>query len=141
MRYKCSFLWCESIFVPRFVLCIFSFSFIIYCIFSVMPPKRKARGRTRLSPSKRVRGATSTHDDSEIALSTATLEQLRLLSASSLRSHLKAHALPSTGNKAAMVNRLYSYFHTSGVTPSTHSGNSTNPAAPSNSAQLETEDK
>ena len=72
-------LWCESI----FVLCIFPLaSFFIQCILSVMPPKRKARGRPRLSPSKRVRGATSTHGDSqpaglrsaaEIALSTATL--------------------------------------------------------------------
>ena len=33
-----------------------------------------------------------------------------------------------------MATRLHNYFHTSGVTPSTHSGNSANPAAPSNSA-------
>ena len=100
-----------------------------------MPPKRKSRGLAARSPSKRIRGATSTRDDfqptrprtaasAEIALSTATMEQLLWLSAGSLRSHLKAYALSSSGNKAAMASRLYNYFHTSGITSSTNSGNS-----------------
>ena len=102
-----------------------------------MPPKRKNRGRAARSPCKRARSATSTHEDlqpaqhrsaAEAALSTATLEQLLLLSASSLRSHLKTHALPSSGNKATMANRLYNYFHTSRLTPSTNSGNSMAPS-------------
>ena len=82
-----------------------------------MPPKRKSRGLAARSPSKRIQGATLTHDNfqptrqqtvagTEIALSTKTLEQLLLLSTSSLCSHLKAHALSSTGNQAAMASRL-----------------------------------
>ena len=82
-----------------------------------MPPKRKDRGRAAHSPYKRAQSATSTetstHDElqpaqhrsaAETALSTATLEQLLLLSASSLRSHLKTYTLPSSGNKATMAN-------------------------------------
>ena len=106
-----------------------------------MPPKHKDRGRAVRLPYKRAQSVnsteTSTHDElqpaqdhsaAETALPTATLEQLLLLSASSLRSHLKTHALPSSGNKATMANRLYNYFHTSGITPSTNSGNSMAPS-------------
>ena len=89
------------------------------------------------SPCKCAQSATSPHEDlppaqhrsaAETALSTATLEQLLLLSDSSLRSHLKTHALPSSGNKVTMANQLYNYFHTSGITPSTNSGNSMAPS-------------
>ena len=99
-----------------------------------MPPKRKDRGRAARSPCKRARSATSTHEDIRCrdSISSAiyryTLKQLLLLSASSLRSHLKTHALLSSGNKATMANRLYNYFHTSGITPSTNSGNSMAPS-------------
>ena len=101
-----------------------------------MPPKRKDRGWTARLPCKRARRATSIHDlqpvqhqsAAETALSTATLEKLLLLSASSLRSHLKTHALPCSGNKATMANRLYNYFQTSGITPSTNSRNSMVPS-------------
>ena len=87
--------------------------FILY--YNVMQPKHKATGRATRLPSKHAQGATSTcynsqlarHPSAEIALSTATLEQLQLLSASSLCLHLKAHSLPSMGNKPAMVSRLY----------------------------------
>ena len=34
----------------------------------------------------------------------------------------------SSSNKATMANRLYNYFHTSGITPSTKSGNSMAPS-------------
>ena len=106
-----------------------------------MPSKRKDRGRAAHSPYRHTRSTTSTetstHDElqsaqhcsaAETALSTATLEQLLLLSSSSLRSHLKTHALPSSGNKATMANQLYNYFHTTGITPSTNSGNSMAPS-------------
>ena len=86
---------------------------------------------------QRTRSATSTNDGlqpaqhqsaAETALSTSPLKEFLLLSASLLRSHLKTHALPGSGNKATMANRLYNYFHTSGITPSTNSGNSMAPS-------------
>ena len=119
------------------MLCFAPLAALFIVQYNVMPPKRKDRGRAVRSPCKCARSATSTHEDlqpvqhqsaAETALSTATLEQLLLLSASSLRSHLKTHALPSSGNKATMANRLYNYFHTSGITPSTNSGNSMTPS-------------
>ena len=112
-----------------------------------MPPKR--RGSSTRSQSKRAKNSTAastrgdnvTQSDGQTALATASVEQLRSLSASSLRHHLKANSLSSSGNKAAMANRLYSYLHTSGVTrsadsddsvvpPQDNRANSDNPAAP-----------
>ena len=112
-----------------------------------MPPKR--RGSSTRSQSKCAKNSTTastrsdnvTQSDGQTALAIASVEQLCSLSASSLRHHLKANSLSSSGNKAAMANCLYSYFHTSGVTqladsddsvvpPQDNRANSDNPAVP-----------
>ena len=77
-----------------------------------MPPKRKDRGWAARSPCKCVQSATSTNDDlqpvqhqstPEIALFTATLKQL-LLSASSLRFHLKKTRFAQFGQQGSIGN-------------------------------------
>ena len=48
---------------------------------------------------------------------TASRDQLLLLSARELRSQSLAYLLPSSGNKAALADHLYHYFHTSNQVP------------------------
>ena len=73
-----------------------------------MPPKR--RGSSMRSQSKRAKNSTTastrsdnvTQSDGQTALAIASVEQLRSLSASSLRHHLKANICPvfKKGNRS-----------------------------------------
>ena len=85
-----------------------------------MPPKR----RTSAAPhaSKRTRSSNAiainnTQSAPDIVVSTASRDQLLSLSARELRSQLLAYSLPNSGNKAALADRLYHYFHTSNEAP------------------------
>ena len=85
-----------------------------------MPPKR----RTSAAPhaSKRTRSSNAiainnTQSAPGIVVSTASRDQLLSLSARELRSQLLAYSLPNSGNKAALADRLYHYFHTSHEAP------------------------
>ena len=78
---------------------------------SVAPPDGK---RTRNSNGTAVNNARSTPD---IVVSTASMDQLLSLSAWELRSQLQACSLLSSGNKAALADCLYHYFHTSSQVP------------------------
>ena len=127
---SCSCLWCENVSCFVFFPC----SLVIYHInYSIIPPRR--RGSSTRLQSKRIKNSTaaSTRSDNvtqsaaQTALTTASVEQLRSLSASLLRHHLKANSLSSSGNKVVMANRLYSYFHTSGETRSANSSDSVVP--------------
>ena len=85
-----------------------------------MPPKRRtstaphASKRTRSSNAIAINNAQSAPD---IVVSTASRDQLLSLSARELRSQLLAYSLPNSGNKAALADRLYHYFHTSNEVP------------------------
>ena len=79
-----------------------------------MPPKRRtsavppAGKRTRNSNGTAINNARTP----DIVMSTASMDQLLSLSARELRSQLQACSLLSSGNKAALADRLYHYFHT-----------------------------
>ena len=59
-------------------------------------------------------------------VSIASVEQLRSLTASKLRLHLKRCPLPTSGNKLTMATQLHQYFCTSVNTTSVNSGDVAN---------------
>ena len=79
-----------------------------------MPPKHRRPNDTTLS--KRAKKSSAGASDNEycftVVVSSTSVNELQTLTASVLRSHLQAYSLPSSGNKATMVNRLYQHFHT-----------------------------
>lgn len=86
-----------------------------------MPPKRRtlaappAGKHTRSSNATAINNACSTPD---IVVSTASMDQLLSLSTRELRGlQLQAYSLLSSGNKAALADRLYHYFHTLSQVP------------------------
>ena len=85
-----------------------------------MPPKQRtsaappASKRTRSSNATAINNAQSAPD---IVVSTASMDQLLSLSIRELHSQSLAYSLPSSGNKAALADHLYQYFHTSNKVP------------------------
>ena len=110
-------LFVRGVFICNECVNVFPFS-------ETMPPKRRtsaappAGKRTRNSNGTAINNAR-THD---IVMSTASMDQLLSLSARELRSQLQACSLLSSGNKAALADRLYHYFHTSSQVPNSSNG-------------------
>ena len=91
-----------------------------------MPPKRRRPNANTLSKraKKSSAGAIDNEYHSAVVVSRASVNELQTLTARVLCSHLQAYSLPTSGNKAKMVNCLYQHFHTSENHVSTNPNNS-----------------
>ena len=112
------------------ILYAYTYMYNVYFLISsaiIMPPRRKrltgfAMHTRNLVSSIDNEGGTSSATDVLIA----SVEQLRSLTASKLRSHLKRCLLPTSGNKLTMATRLHQYFCTSVNMTSADSGDVAN---------------
>jgi len=92
-----------------------------------MPPKR-TRASASNNTEKRARSTesaasrnSSTADTASIGQTTfnvtqASIEQLNVFTVASLHLRCQAYSLPSSGNKPALVKRLFKHFHPSDTT-------------------------
>ena len=99
---------------------------------------RRSGRRTR-NPTLSASTCDGSSNFNSADVSTASMEQLRLLSVRTLRTQLKRCSLPTSGNKVTMAARLHNYFHTSQGTPILNPNNAVIPPQDPSGQQQATE--
>ena len=102
------------------------------------PAMRRSGRRTR-NPTLAASTCNGSLNLNSADVSTASMEQLRLLSVRMLCTQLKRCSLPTSGNKVTMAARLHNCFHTAQGTPILNPNNAVIPPQDPSGQQQATE--